>query len=161
MYEAVVAADRPLERVESERLLRALGQLCDEIRHGTREEEPRVDPRVGPWRPAAMSGTEGEQLVVGLTAALGRLVSAARSRRGEAVEEIAMVRRRLDGAEFVMRRQILIAGGERLPQLVPSLVFLILLPLLGHAEALRACERIACLLGTAGRIPQRRAMPAP
>ena len=144
--EAVVVADRSeLECVERERLLRALGKLCNEVCYEVHEEKWHGEVLAGAWMPAAMPSPEDEQLVAGLRASLGRLASAARSRQGEA-GETAVMRRRLDGMEFVIRRKILIGHSERLPQLLPSFVFLVVQPLLGHAEALHVSERAALLL---------------
>ena len=52
----------------------------------------------------------------------------------------------LDGAEFVVRGDILLGQSARLSQRLPSFVFLVLLPLLGKPEALRAADRAARLL---------------
>jgi hypothetical protein len=148
MDEALVVTDRSgLEGVERRRLLLALGELCNEVCQAPREEEEEPHGNVLPeaWRPDAALGSEDEKLVAGLKSCLGRLASAARSGRGEPVQAAA-VRRRLDGAEFVMRREIMMGQGERLPKLLPSFVFLVVLPLLGHAEALHLSERAARLL---------------
>jgi hypothetical protein len=146
MDEALVVTDRSgLEGVERRRLLLALGELCNEVCQGPREEEPHGKVLPEAWRPHAEMGIEDEKLVAGLKSCLGRLASAARSGRGEPVQAAA-VRRRLDGAEFVMRREIMMGQGERLPQLLPSFVFLVVLPLLGHTEALHLSERAAQLL---------------
>lgn len=147
MDEALVVADRSgLEAVERRRLLRALEKLCDEVCHGTREVDRHSEVLPEAWRPAAAIGSEDEKLVAELKSSLGRLAGGVRPGRGHAE---AAVRRRLDGAEFVMRREIMMGQGERLPRLLPSFVFLVLLPHLGHAEALDASERAARLLGAA------------
>lgn len=149
MHEAMVVADRSgLEAVERRRLLRALVELCDEV-CAAEPREPARDGDVIPeaWRPAAVLGSDDEELVAGLRFGLGRLATGVGS--GGAGQVATAVRRRLDGAEFVMRREIMMGQGERLPRLLPSFVFLVVLPLLGHAEALRVSERAARLLGVA------------
>jgi hypothetical protein len=101
------------------------------------------------WLPGAMPSREDERLVEALRAGLGRLASAAKSRRGGPVNSVASQRRRLDGVEFEIRRKILLGERGRLPQLMPGFVFLVLLPLLGHAEALDVSERASQLLDVA------------
>jgi hypothetical protein len=148
--EAVVVADRSgLESAERERLLRALGHLCDEVFCGVRDERWHREVLGDAWLPGAMPSREDEQLVEALRASLGRLASAARSRRGGPVDSVASQRRRLDGVEFVIRRKILMGERGRLPRLLPGFVFLVVLPLLGHAEALELSERASRLLDVA------------
>jgi hypothetical protein len=143
--EALAVADEghTLKGIERKRLLRVLSDLSDgkgrDARAQRRQAEglatvPPLDPRLG---------DDDEQLVTDLRAGLAML---ARSRQSEPVDSAAAVQGALDGAEFVVRGDLLSGRGARLPQLLPSFVFLVLLPLLGKPEALRAAERAARLL---------------
>lgn len=144
MDKALAVAEGPaLKGIERKRLLRVLSDLSegegDEARaqHGQAEE-------LAAGRPFdARLGEDDEQLVTELRAGLAKLAG---SRRGEPVDGTAAVQGALDGAEFVVRGDLLSGRGARLPQLLPSFVFLVLLPLLGKPEALRAAERAARLL---------------
>jgi hypothetical protein len=140
---AVAEDGHTLKGTERKRLLRVLSDLSDgkgdDVRARRRQAEGfaaerPLDPRLG---------DDDEQLVTELRAGLAML---ARSRQGEPVDSAAAVQGALDGAEFVVRGDLLSGRGARLPQLLPSFVFLVLLPLLGKPEALRAAERAARLL---------------
>lgn len=147
MDEAVAVAHRPtLEAVERKRLLQALTELCEEVGEGARGEKPDGGALARARQPDERLSIDDEQLVARLRAGLATLATAAGSRGDEPDEVLATVRTRLDGAESVMCRKILIGQGERLPQLLPSFVFLVLLPLSGHAEALRVCMQAEHLL---------------
>jgi hypothetical protein len=145
MDEALAVADGgpALKGIERKRLLRVLSDLSDgegnAARAQRREDEglasnPSFDVRLG---------EDDERLVTELRAALAKLAGL---RQGEPAEMTAAVRGALDGAEFVVRGDLLLGRSTRLPQLLPSFVFLVMLPLLGKPEALRAAERAARLL---------------
>ncbi len=90
-----------------------------------------------------MLAEEDEQLVVELTDGLARLAGL---RPGESDGGPVGLRGALDGAEFVVRGHIISGQSALLPQVLPSLVFLVLLPALGQAEALRASGQAESLL---------------
>jgi hypothetical protein len=143
--EALAVADdgHTLKGIERKHLLRVLKDLSNGKGDDARAQ-PRQAEGFAVGRPLDSSlGDDDEQLVTELRAGLATL---ARSCRGEPVDSAAAVRGALDGAEFVVRGDLLSGRGARLPQLLPSFVFLVLLPLLGKPEALRAAERAARLL---------------
>jgi hypothetical protein len=143
--EASAVADGPaLKGTERKRLLRVHSDLSEgdgnparaqrREAEGLAAERPLVDARLG---------EDDEQLVTELRAGLAKLAGL---RQGEPGEATAAVRGALDGAEFVVRGDLLLGRSATLPQLLPSFVVLVLLPLLGKPEALRAAERAARLL---------------
>jgi hypothetical protein len=142
MNEAVAVAPRPTSgAVGPERLLQVVTDLSDEVGRA-RGQQPPGDRR----RADARLSTGDEQLVVRLRVGLGQLAAAAGSEHGGSPDRLAAVRMRLDAAESVMRRKIQCGQAERLPQLLPSFIFLAVLPLLGQTEALRVSGRAAQLL---------------
>ena len=87
-----------------------------------------------------------EELIVRLRAALARLAGAARAGEdGRKHSERAVVAA-LDGAELVMRGEILLGNGERISDLVPSFAFLATLPMTGKERALAISRRATELL---------------
>ena len=112
MDETVAVADLPAEGIERRRLIQVLSNLSNE------------------------GCDQDEQLVTELRAGLAGLAGL---RPGEPVEPPAL-QWALDGAEFVVRNDILLGQSARLPHRLPSFVFLVLLPLLGKPEALRAAN---------------------
>jgi hypothetical protein len=53
----------------------------------------------------------------------------------------------LDGADYLARSEILCGKADRLPQLLPELVFFVALHSSGEAEAQRVAKRTALLVG--------------
>ena len=120
MDETVAVADLPAEGIERRRLIQVLSDLSN-----------------GCTKALAPNGLDqDEQLVTELRAGLAGLAGL---RPGEPVEPLALLWA-LDGAEFVVRNDILLGQSARLPHRLPSFVFLVLLPLLGKPEALRAAN---------------------
>jgi hypothetical protein len=78
-----------------------------------------------------------------LRAGLARL---AESWRGDAAEIDAPVEHALDSAEFLARWHLLGGRGARIPQLLPSFVYLVLSPRSGPPAALSESRRAARLL---------------
>jgi hypothetical protein len=135
---ALAVADGPaLKGTERKRLLRVLSDLSDGEGNPARARRREAEGLT------ARLEENDEQLVTEIRAGLARLAG---MRQGEPAEATAAVRGALDGAEFVVRGDLLLGRSARLPQLLPSFVFLVLLPLLGKPEALRAAERAARLL---------------
>jgi hypothetical protein len=135
--ETVAVADRPAEGIERRRLIQVLSDLSNE---GCTEAPARH--RQAETHASNSRLDQDEQLVTELRAGLARL---AERRSGEPVEPLAL-QGALEGAEFVVRSDILSGQSARLPQRLPSFVFLVLLPLLGKPEALRAADQAARLL---------------
>ena len=119
MDESPAVAERPtLKREQRKRLLQILGNLSSE-------------------------DDSQSQQVVELRTGLARLAGL---RPGEPDNGSVAVQGALDGVEFVVRGEIASGQSARLPQLLPSFVFLVLLQRLGKPEALREAERAARLL---------------
>jgi hypothetical protein len=121
-------------------LLEALSELCAETGRGPAAEEAPAGESAAEALQTVRLSSEDEALVAGLRAGLTRLAGVGRS------EPRAAVRGALDGAEFVARGELIVGHRARLSDLLPSFVFLVLLPLNGSAEALRLSERAARLL---------------
>jgi hypothetical protein len=142
---ALAVADGPaLKGTERKRLLRVLSDLSEAEGGGAlarrrQAEEERIAQQPFDGR----LGEEDERLVTELRDGLAKLAG---SRPGEPAESAVAVQGALDGAEFVVRGDLLSGRSGRIPQLLPSFVFLVLLPLLGKPEALGAAERAARLL---------------
>ena len=130
----------------AERLLEVLGQLCSELDCAA-EVDPLPAAAPAPWPPTRLSG-EGERLVGDLCAGLARLagphctsdLGQDPAGRGPAV------RSALDAAAFLARSELARGCPDRLPQLLPSFAFLVVLPERGRSEALRLSRRATHLL---------------
>jgi hypothetical protein len=104
---------------------------------------------------AAATGSPGhldagdEELIARLRTALARLAGAARAGEDGRKDSERAVIAALDGAELVMRGEILLGNGERISGLVPSFAFLATLPMTGKERALAISRRATELLGEA------------
>lgn len=127
------------------RLLQALDWLLEEVAG----EAPGADgPRDAPAALAEpFPGVEGadEQLIAALRAGLLALARPALRRRPAGEDAL---RGALDGVDIVVRGELLAGRAADLPTRLPGFVFLVLVPLLGRAEALRLADRSASLLLT-------------
>jgi hypothetical protein len=90
--------------------------------------------------------TEDEEMVARMRAALAGLAVAARSAADPHADSDRAVIAALDGAELVMRGEILLGNGVRLSGLVPSFAFLATLPVTGKERALALSRRVEALL---------------
>ncbi len=91
-----------------------------------------------------------EELIVRLRAALARLADTARAGEDGRKHSESAVIAALDGAELVMRGEILLGNGARLSVMVPSFAFLATLPVTGKERALELSRRVEELLEDAG-----------
>lgn len=91
-----------------------------------------------------------EELIARLRGALASLASAAQDSGDGGRNSEAAVIAALDGAELVMRGEILLGNGARLSALVPSFAFLATLPVVGKERSLTLSRRVAELLEDAG-----------
>jgi hypothetical protein len=87
-----------------------------------------------------------EEMVARMRAALADLAGAARSAADPHADPDRAVIAALDGAELVMRGEILLGNGIRLSGLVPSFAFLATLPVTGKERALALSRRVEVLL---------------
>jgi hypothetical protein len=128
---------------ELERLLRLLGELAEGEEPDSRPAALHGEPRGQEWPPPASLRTEDEQVVADLKAGLARLAGSRPSGTDHAAEAVEAA---LDGAEFVTRLHLLGGLGVGLPQLLPSLVYLVVSPRSGRLRAISEARRAALLL---------------
>jgi hypothetical protein len=127
----------------SQRLLEVLDELAELDGQDPEAERTHGEPVAGEWPfGSALDGAD-ERFVAELRTALARLAG---SCRNEPPHVAAAVQDALDTTEFVVRRHLLGGRGARLPQLLPSLVYLVLSPRLGRTEARSVAGRSAQLL---------------
>jgi hypothetical protein len=139
-----VRAHPGTEPTEGERLLRALGELCDEPAYRASGEEPHdAAPSQAGWPPISMPSKEDERFVVGLRTGLARLADSRRQKPGEGATSVVAA---LDGAQLAARCDILMGQTAQLRQLLPTFAYLVVLPVSGEAEALHVAERATRLL---------------
>jgi hypothetical protein len=138
---------------EREALLRVADQLSIELGYAEGEEVPGAhSPLSG--EDGAMAGilnSEDEMLVATVRRALARVAAALGGEGSEGASGSA-VGAALDGAEMVMRGELVRGNAAQLPALMPSFVFLVTLPIVEQDEALdlsrRTSELIEGALGT-------------
>lgn len=87
---------------------------------------------------------EDERLVCEMRRALAKVAAALGE--GADFDADAVVGAALDGAEVVMRGEIVVGNTGRLPALLPGFVFLVVLPLAGQDRALEISNRCAELV---------------
>ena len=94
---------------------------------------------------AGLLSSEDELLVVRVRQGLAR-VAAALSGEGSDGASASAVGAALDGAEMVMRGELVRGNAARLPALMPSFVFLVVLPVVDQDRALDLSRRTEQLL---------------
>jgi hypothetical protein len=141
--------------IEGEALLRVADQLCAEL--GFRDDGDAEVPGAssmlrdrGGWGAGILSAEE-DLLVVTIRRSLAKVAAAVERPKREGPPQQA-VSAALDGAEMVMRGELVRGNGEKLASLLPDFVFLVTLPMVEQAEALKLSRRAAELLeGQLGR----------
>jgi hypothetical protein len=98
---------------------------------------------------AGVFSAEEEALVSAVNGALARIVAMVSDERADAQPSPAVVAGILGGAEMVTRGEIIAGRTEELPQLLADFGYLVTLPYLGAAEALRVSQRARELLARA------------
>jgi hypothetical protein len=100
---------------------------------------------------AEMMGADDEHLVREIRDALTRVAAAVSFASGNSrPPNPGAVYSAINGAEIVMRGEIVSGRAELVPELIPGFVFLATLPVVGQAEALRLSDRTAELLEKQG-----------
>lgn len=134
---------------ELEALRRIADRLCVELGYGDAETELPRTPSLLPGDGDALLellSPEQQSLVATVRRGLAKLAAAvSEDRSGGAVPERAIAVA-LDGAELVMRGQIVGGRADELPALIPSFVFLVTLPLVDHEQALELSQRTSKLI---------------
>jgi hypothetical protein len=127
-------------------------QLSLELGYVDGEELPGGEARLGGevggrWR----LDSRDEHLIGGLRQRLAKLAAALGTSNAEATSR-RDVGFALDGAELVMRGEIVKGNAAKLPALMPDFVFLVALPVIGQDKALllsvRARELVEGALGS-------------
>jgi hypothetical protein len=111
------------------------------------DPDPSLGGEVGLW---GVLNPEEESLVTTMRSSLERLAAAIGAPRSNGGLP-AMVQSALDGVETVMRGELMRGNAERLPSLLPDLVFLVALSIVDQDEALRVSRRAAELIEQALR----------
>jgi hypothetical protein len=123
-------------------LLRLADRLCDGLGLGG---EGRAPAHLGSRRARSdMLSPDDEALVATMRQALAAVAAAAVPAKREPRDDA--VRAALDGAELVIRGELVSGNAERLPSLMPSFVFLVTLPIVDQDEALDLARRTAELV---------------
>jgi hypothetical protein len=135
----------------SEALLRVADQLCAELAPAGVGEAPGARSALG--EEGVMAGIlsgEDESLVEGLRGGLARIAAALGGRDGDSPGRA--VSAALDGAEMVIRGELISGHREKLPRLMPSFVFLVTLPIVDQDRALELSRRTEELLEAEPRL---------
>jgi hypothetical protein len=125
----------------ADRLCAELGYPAEKEKPSARTAPPSEDPRHRLF--ATHLTAEQERLVVLARENLNRLGAALAACHPTVVSETTYTAL-LDGAETALRSEI--ASGVSVAEVMPSLVFLIALPMVSRDEALRLSQRTAALL---------------
>jgi hypothetical protein len=127
---------------EREALLAVADQLSIELGYADGEEIPDAHSPLG-GEGGTMAGilnSEDELLVAGVRRGLARIAVALDGEGPEGASGSA-VGAALDGAEVVMRGELVSGNAARLPALMPSFVFLVALPVVDQDRALELSRR--------------------
>lgn len=126
-------------------LLRVADELCAELGDPPCDEIPGARSSLG--EEGAMAGilnSEDELAVTSVRGGLARIAAALAS--DVSAPDTPAVRAALDGAELVMRGELVNGNGSWLPRLMPSFVFLVALPIAGQDRALELSRRATELI---------------
>ncbi len=127
-----------------EAMLQVLDRLCAELGAWEPLEAPgEISALAREGTMASILSPEDEAMVAALRRGLARVAAALggeEDRRGRAVAAA------LDGAEVVIRGELVSDNRARLPVLMPSFVFLVALPIVNQDRALEISRRAEELL---------------
>ena len=150
----------PAGNESCEALLRVADQLSAELGYAEGEEIPGGRLAAGRRRGAAGGHPQRRRRAAGGESATGLAkVAAAVGDESSDGAPASAVGAALDGAEMVMRGELLRGNAARLPALMPSFVFLVTLPVVDQDRALELSQRTAELIEGAlgeGRPPRLR-----
>ena len=137
---------------ERQALLRVADQLSIELGYAEDEKIPSAQsPLGGEEGPmAGILNSEDELLVTSVRRGLAKVAAALDGEGSDGASGCA-VGAALDGAEMVIRGELVSGNAARLPALMPSFVFLVALPVVDQDRALELSRRTARLVeGTLG-----------
>jgi hypothetical protein len=132
---------------EREALLGVADQLSIELGYAEGEEIPGAHSPLG-GEEGALAGilnSEDELLVASVRRGLAKVVAALGGEGSDGASGRA-VGAALDGAEMVMRGELVSGNAAKLPALMPSFVYLVTLPVVDQDRALELSKRTARLL---------------
>lgn len=89
-------------------------------------------------------GADDQALVSKMRRGLAKIGACLSSDSG--TPDPAAMQAALDGAELVIRGELIRHNEDQLPKLMPSMVFLVVLPIVGQSRALRLSQRTAALV---------------
>jgi hypothetical protein len=121
---------------QGEVLLRVADRICEELGYVEVGEVPGAHSGLG--QGLGMSyvlNSEDEELVTSLRKALAKITAALHA-EGPGEPRGPGIQAALGGAETVARGELLSGNAEKLPQLMPSFVFLVALPIVAQDRAL-------------------------
>lgn len=148
--ERVVPFPLVLAGTEREALLAVADQLSIELGYAESEEpsgaRSPLGRNEGPM--AGILNSEDELLVARVRSGLAKVAAALDGESPDGASRRA-VGAALDGAEMVMRGELVSGNAARLPALMPSFVFLVALPLVDQDRALELSQRSAQLVENA------------
>lgn len=136
---------------EREALLRVADELCAELGYAGGEDQLPGYPLAGDGgRMLGLLSPDDEALVAAIRRGLATVAAAAGAARLEGIPQRAVCAA-LNGAEMVMRGELVRGHPEQLHALMPSFVFLVTLPIVEQGEALDLARRTSELIETALR----------
>jgi hypothetical protein len=106
-------------------------------------------PSGGEGGPMAGLNSEDELLVTTMKRGLAKIAATLAGEGSDGGAPTSAVKAALDGAEMVMRGELLRGNAAQLPALMPSFVFLVALPVVDQDRALNLSRRTAQLLDAA------------
>jgi hypothetical protein len=130
---------------EREALLRVTDQLCSELGCGDDSLGPAPLFGAGVRAATVALEPEDEAFAFAIRQSLARLAANAAGESQRSLFESA-VAAALDGAEMVVRGELVRGQGEHLPALLPSFILLVTLPIIEHDEALALSQRASELI---------------
>jgi hypothetical protein len=132
---------------ERDALLRVAKQLSVELGYSESGEIPGVVSGLG--EAGAVMGilnSEDELLIAEIRRGLAKLAAAAFDGGKPEDANGSAVGAALDGAEMVMRGEMLMGNADELPALLPGFVFLVTLPVVDQDKALELSKRCVSLV---------------
>lgn len=126
-------------------LLEVADQLCAELAYAGGGEVPGSRSTLGEEgvMSQVLSPTD-ESLVTRFRASLAKIAAAVAPGTGN--PDLRAVQTALDGAELVVRGELVSGNEEQLPRLMPSFVFLVTLPAVGQNRAIALSQRTSDLV---------------
>ncbi len=134
---------------DREALLRVADQLSAELGYSEGTGISEADSGLGgdDGSMAGILNSEDELLVAGIRRALAKIAAASLDGGGlDGADASSAVAAALDGAEMVMRGEIVMGNAGQLPALLPAFVFLVTLPVVDQDKALELSQRAATLV---------------